>query len=80
MELLLPDAALRAEFVADCPRVTDSPRNGKCFNCYQRQRRGVAAPAGAHCRRCKETDPLVLSVTPFGVLCMNDHARARAVA
>lgn len=63
-----------------CPRVTDSPRKGQCFACYQRGLRGAALPQAATCRRCGETDPLVLRVTPFGVLCANDHARARAVA
>lgn len=61
-----------------CPRVTDEPRRGLCFNCYQRERRGAALPEDACCADCGETDPLVLRVTPFGVLCANDHARARA--
>jgi len=64
----------------DCPRLTTSPRKGRCFACYQRIRRGIAAPPGSKCRRCKETDLLVLSVTKFGVLCLNDAARVRAVA
>ena len=62
----------------DCPRLTRSPRKGRCFTCYQRVRRGVAAPAGSCCLRCAETDLLVLSVTAFGVLCLNDAARYRA--
>jgi len=64
----------------DCPRVTDSPRLGKCFACYQRFRRGSQLPADACCVRCKVADPIVLRVTRFGVLCANDHALARAVA
>jgi|GEM_PF-2933438 len=65
---------------ARCPRVTDSPRKGLCFACYQRDLRGSALAPDACCLRCGESDPLVLRVTPFGVLCANDHARARAVA
>jgi NMD protein affecting ribosome stability and mRNA decay len=63
-----------------CPRITDQPRKGLCFACYQREWRNAALPENACCQRCSETDPLVLRVTPFGVLCANDHARARAVA
>lgn len=61
-----------------CPRTTTEPRLGMCFCCYQRDRRGTGVPIGATCHKCGESDPLVLSATPFGVLCWNDHARARA--
>ncbi len=63
-----------------CPRETTEPRRGLCFNCYQRDRRGSALPEHAACSECGESDPLVLRVTPFGVLCANDHARARAAS
>lgn len=63
---------------AKCPRLTDQPRRGLCFNCYQRERRGSALELGAACAECGEDDPIVLRVTPFGVLCANHHARARA--
>jgi hypothetical protein len=68
-----------------CPRTTLEPRRNSCgetvcFNCYQRERRGAVLELGATCSQCGEDDPLVLRVTPFGVLCANDHARARAAA
>ncbi len=63
-----------------CPRITDCPRKGMCFACYQRELRGSGLPDNACCIACGIRDPLVLRVTPFGVLCANDHARRRAVA
>lgn len=51
-----------------------------CFACYQRELRGSGLPDNACCESCGIRDPLVLRVTPFGVLCANDHARRRAVA
>jgi len=63
---------------SSCLRFTDKPRHGLCFACYQRARRGSVLPYAAECAQCGETDPIVLRVTPAGVLCANDHARARA--
>jgi hypothetical protein len=65
---------------SSCPRETDQPRRGKCFGCYLRERRGSSLPYQAACKECGEDDPIVLRVTPFGILCANHHARARAVA
>jgi len=61
-----------------CPRTTDTPRLGLCFACYQRERRGTQIADGAACANCGETDRVVLRITSLGVLCANDHARARA--
>lgn len=72
--------AKQAVTCARCPRITDTPRRGLCFACYQRVLRNASLPADACCIQCGVRDPIVLRVTPFGVLCANDHARRRSVA
>lgn len=63
-----------------CPRITDTPRRGMCFACYQRELRKSSLPPAACCISCGIRDPLVLRLSPFGVLCANDLARARAAS
>lgn len=61
----------------DCPRMTDEPRGGKCLGCYQRTRRGTALPTGARCT-CGQDNPIALVRSPWGVICYNCRALAKA--
>lgn len=71
---------VKVQCLCGCGRVTDKPRQGMAFACYQRARRGSVLLRNAACKQCGETDRIVLRNTAAGVLCANDLARSRAVA
>lgn len=61
-----------------CPRSSNQLRDGMCFACYLRERRGTSLPDGAQCFTCQTPNPIVLVMQGPRVLCLNCRALERA--
>lgn len=61
-----------------CPRTSNQLRDGLCFACYLRERRGTSLPDGARCFTCENPNPIVLVLQGHRVLCLNCRALERA--